>query len=72
VEPVLPELIIHNADNKGALCLNYIGLIPVLIKGMKEQHPQIEAQQNQNRKLEERLAALDKLLSTMQANTAAQ
>jgi hypothetical protein len=45
VEPVLPELIIHNADNKGALGLNYMGLIPVLIKGMQEQQAQVEDQQ---------------------------
>jgi hypothetical protein len=76
VEPVLPELILHNADNKGALGLNYMGLIPVLIKGMQEQQAQIEAQQEQNReqqeqnrKLEERLAALEKLLSTIQPST---
>jgi hypothetical protein len=72
VEPVLPELILQNADNKGALGLNYMGLIPVLIKGMQEQQAQIVERQEQNRKLEERLAALEKLLSTMQANTAAQ
>jgi hypothetical protein len=84
VEPVLPELIIHNADNKGALGLNYMGLIPVLIKGMQEQQAQIEDQQKriveqqqqivdqheQNRKLEERLATLEKLLSTIQPSTA--
>jgi hypothetical protein len=72
VEPVLPELILQNSDNKGALGLNYIGLIPVLIKGMQEQQEQIEAQQEQNRKLEERLAALEKLLSTIQPSIAAQ
>jgi hypothetical protein len=77
VEPVLPELIIHNADNKGSLGLNYMGLIPVLIKGMQEQQAQIVEQQEQNReqkeqnrKLEERLAALEKLLSTIQPSTA--
>ena len=69
---MLPELILQNADNKGSLGLNYMGLIPVLIKGMQEQQGQIEAQQEQNRKLEERLAALEKLLSTMQSNSAAQ
>jgi hypothetical protein len=72
VEPVLPELILQNADNKGSLGLNYTGLIPVLIKGMQEQQAQIEAKQEQNRKLEERLAAVEKLLSTMHANTTAQ
>jgi hypothetical protein len=49
-----------------------MGLIPVLIKGMQEQQAQIEAQQEQNRKLEERLAAVEKLLSTMQSSATAQ
>jgi septal ring factor EnvC (AmiA/AmiB activator) len=79
VEPVMPELIIHNADNKGALGLNYMGLMPVTIKAIQQQQAQIEdqqkriaEQQEQNRKLEERLAALEKLLlSTIQPSTAA-
>jgi septal ring factor EnvC (AmiA/AmiB activator) len=83
VEPVMPELIIHNADNKGALGLNYMGLVPVTINAIQQQQAQIEdqqkriaeqqqqivEQQEQNRKLEERLAALEKLLSTIQPNT---
>jgi hypothetical protein len=72
VEPVLPELILQNADNKGSLGLNYMGLIPVLVKGMQEQQAQIVEQKEQNRKLEERLAAVEKLLSAMQSSSAAQ
>jgi hypothetical protein len=78
VEPVLPELIIQNADNKGALGLNYMGLVPVTINAIRQQQVQIEdqqeriaEQQGQNRKLEERLAALEKLLSTIPPSTAA-
>jgi hypothetical protein len=44
VEPVLPELIIHNADNKGALGLNYMGLVPVTINAIQQQQAQIEDQ----------------------------
>jgi hypothetical protein len=86
VEPVLPELVIHNADNKGSLGLNYMGLVPVTINAIQQQQAQIEdqqkliaeqqqqiaEQQEQNRKLEERLAALEKLLSAIQPSTAAQ
>jgi hypothetical protein len=77
VEPVLPELVIQNADNKGALGLNYMGLVPVAINAIQQQDVQIKdqqkrivEQQEQNRKLEERLAALEKLLSTIQPSTA--
>jgi hypothetical protein len=82
VEPVMPELVIQNADNKGSLGLNYMGLVPVTINAIQQQQAQIEdqqkriteqqeqmaQQQEQNRKLEERLAALEKLLSRMQAS----
>src|SRR5438105_1725205 len=47
VVPVLPELILHDVDGKNSLGLNYMGFIPVLVKGMQEQQAQIEAQQKQ-------------------------
>ena len=47
VEPVLPELVLHNVDAKGSLGLNYEGLIPVLVKGIQEQQAQIENQQEE-------------------------
>jgi hypothetical protein len=45
VEPVLPELIIRDADNKGSLGLNYMGLVPVTINAIQQQQAQIEEQQ---------------------------
>jgi hypothetical protein len=45
VEPVMPELVIQNADNKGALGLNYMGLVPVTINAIQQQQAQIEDQQ---------------------------
>jgi hypothetical protein len=47
VEPVLPELLLRDADNKGSLGLNYMGLIPVLVKGIQEQQSQIEQERHQ-------------------------
>ena len=44
VEPVLPELVLRERDAKEPLGLNYLGLVPVLVKGMQEQQAQIEAQ----------------------------
>jgi hypothetical protein len=77
VESVLPELVTEK-DAEQTKGLNYIGLLPVMIKATQEQQAQIEdqqkrineqqeqlaQQQEQNRKLEERLAALEKLLFT--------
>src|SRR5207244_6578559 len=37
VEPLMPELILRSVDANGSLGLNYMGLIPVLVKGMQEQ-----------------------------------
>lgn len=47
VEPILPELVLHNVDDKNSLGLNYMGLIPVLVKGIQQQQAQIEAQAKQ-------------------------
>jgi len=70
VETVLPELVSTDNDAEHTKGLNYIGLVPLLIKGIQEQQLQIEAQQaqltreqEQNRKLEERLAAIEAMLS---------
>jgi TolA-binding protein len=76
VETVLPALVATNKDEEHTKGINYIGLVPVTIKAMQEQQAQIEdrqkriaelekqklQQQEQNRKLEERLAALEALL----------
>jgi hypothetical protein len=42
VQKIYPELV--NQDEKGVLSVNYIGLVPVLIEGIKEQQKQIEEQ----------------------------
>jgi endosialidase-like protein len=78
VEPVLPELVTTDKDAEQTKGLNYIGLVPVTIKAIQEQQAQIEdqkkriadleeeklQQQEQNRKLEERVAAIEALLSS--------
>jgi hypothetical protein len=69
VAPVLPELVLHGADVSQPLGLNYMGLIPVLVKAEQEQEGQILEQQQQLRqkngrieKLETRLAALETVI----------
>ena len=47
VEPVMPELVLRGSDAKEPLGLNYMGLIPVLIKGTQEQQVQIDEQRRQ-------------------------
>ncbi|MDR0232136.1 MAG: tail fiber domain-containing protein [Dysgonamonadaceae bacterium] len=64
IEKVLPELVSEDTD--GFKSVNYDGLIPVLIEGMKAQQSQIESllklvesQQKINEQLEARLKALE-------------
>ena len=45
VQKFFPELVNENTD--GGLSVNYSGLIPVLITGLKEQQKQIEADHKQ-------------------------
>ena len=40
LQKVYPQLV--KQDEKGTLSVNYMGLVPALIEGMKEQQKQIE------------------------------
>jgi hypothetical protein len=42
VVPILPELVGKGHDKTGLLSLNYVGLVPVLVKGMQEQQAAFE------------------------------
>lgn len=57
IEKVLPELVTAGGD--GYKFVNYDGIIPVLIEGMKAQQGQIESQQKIIELLEARLRALE-------------
>ncbi|MDR0233098.1 MAG: tail fiber domain-containing protein [Dysgonamonadaceae bacterium] len=57
VEKVLPELV--KEDSEGFKSVNYDGLIPVLIEGLKAQQTQIELLLKINEQLEARLTALE-------------
>lgn len=56
VQIVYPQLVTGNGDNE--LNVNYIGLIPVLIEGIKEQQRQIERQQSELDALQKTVAGL--------------
>jgi hypothetical protein len=45
VQKIYPQLVKQNS--RGELSVNYSGLVPVLLEGMKEQQKQIDAQQKQ-------------------------
>jgi hypothetical protein len=47
VEPLMPELVQHDGDAVQPLRLNYIGLMPVMIKAIQEQQAQIDQQRLQ-------------------------
>jgi hypothetical protein len=57
IEKVLPEVVRTNED--GYLNLNYGGIIPLLVEGIKEQEEEIRQQQKEIDDLKERLAILE-------------
>lgn len=61
VQKVFPELV-YETDTTGMLSVDYIGMIPVLLEGIKEQQTQIENQQIQIEELQEQLAAVQQIL----------
>jgi hypothetical protein len=61
VAPILPDLVLHDKDPKAPLGLNYLGLVPVLVKSIQEQEEQIAAQQRQNAIQQKQI---DELLTT--------
>ncbi|MEE9373886.1 MAG: tail fiber domain-containing protein [Saprospiraceae bacterium] len=60
LETVLPNLVAEN--NKGYKAVNYIGLIPVLTEGIKEQQKLIENQQKELTEVKARLFKIEALL----------
>lgn len=68
VQKVFPELV-YETDTTGMLSVDYIGMIPILLEGVKEQQTQIESQQTQIEsqqmqieELQEQLAAVLQIL----------
>ena len=47
VEPVMPELVIHDTNSSQPLTMNYMGFLPVMVKAMQQQQEEIKRQQNQ-------------------------
>lgn len=69
LEVLFPELVkttqttIRNDDSSPLKSVNYMGLIPIIIKGMQEQQSQIEQLKKENAELKERI---DTILSILE------
>ncbi len=66
VEEIFPELVI--TSDQGYKAVNYNGLVPVLIEGVKEQQNLIEEQKAIINNLEDRLAAIESKLGVSEEN----
>ena len=60
VEQVLPELVLKDADATKPLGLNYMALLPVMVKSIQEQQAQIQQQQRQIEQLQARVTQLER------------
>src|SRR5262245_2411176 len=47
VRPILPELVLQGADKEHTLSVNYIGLLPVVIRAIQEQQATIMSLRNE-------------------------
>lgn len=61
VQSVFPELVKEN--DKGILSVNYTGLVPHLLEGLKEQQKQLDTLRSDNAELKARLERLEKLIT---------
>jgi hypothetical protein len=69
--PILPELVGKGQDKDGMLSLNYVGLVPVLVKGMQEQQGEIGQQQAALARKDAEIAALKAQSADLTARLAA-
>ncbi len=69
VAKVYPEMVAYDKDGQ-ILTVKYQLLAPMLLNEVQKQNAQLQKQQEENRKLEERLAALETLLSSQTAAAA--
>ena len=58
VEPLIPELVIHDPDPSKPLTMNYLGFLPIIVRAVQQQQEQIKEQQNEIENLK-KLVCLD-------------
>ncbi|MEL6389915.1 MAG: tail fiber domain-containing protein [Bacteroidota bacterium] len=70
VEDVIPELVTHHSQHDrfdgGLKGVNYMGLIPILVKGYQEQQDEIKDYKKEISNLEERLARLEEIVQNLE------
>lgn len=66
LQQVFPDLV--SADENGFLSVNYVGMIPVLVDVLKEQHKQIESLQTLITLHEEEIIKIKKQLESLQTS----
>ncbi len=59
VEPVIPELVLHDVDAAGSLGLNYVGFVPVVIKAIQEQQVSLAQDEHAIQRLTQALTDRD-------------
>lgn len=63
VEQILPEIVRSEAnDPQQTLGVDYLALVPVLIRGIQQQQASIQSLQHRNQELEARLVALESMM----------
>lgn len=64
VQPLMPEIVRFEADDpEQTLGVDYLALVPVLIRGIQQQQASIKALEQRNQELEARLAGLESMLN---------
>ena len=66
VEEVIPELIIRGGESNTPLGLNYVGLVPVMIKAIQEQQMQVDTLHRELKDRDEKLAVLEARLAELE------
>lgn len=64
VQQQIPELVTD--DSQGKLAVNYMGMVPYLLEGLKEQQQKINAQQEKIDRLEQELLDIQSMLLRME------
>lgn len=65
VRPILPELIEQGKDKDKTLSMNYLGLLPVMIRATQQQQEQIKQQQDEIQKQREQLSRQQNLIESL-------
>jgi hypothetical protein len=67
VATIMPELVGKSQDEAGMLSLNYVGLVPVLVKAVQEQEPRIGAVTTETADLKSEVADLKAQIAELRA-----